>query len=212
MTENAYDCEWLRLYSLIGYRFYRYDEGVRINQTIAPTDPLFVPGTLLTTNDRFNTRNQFHGLDFGFRSEFFWDRLSVEVLTKLAVGRLFRTVDINGDQTVSVPGTAPVVQSGGLYALSSNSGSYSRGDWKVMPEVGVTLNYRIRPNWNLRLGYSFLLLQSIAQATDQIDQNINPNLLPGGNPALGGAQQPVFRNNRSDQWIQSLNFGVEWRY
>jgi hypothetical protein len=212
LTENAYDNDWFRLYSMIGYRFFRYDEGVRINQTIAPTDPLFVPGTLISTNDRFNTRNQFHGLDFGFRSEFFWDRFSVDLLTKLAVGRLFRTFDFSGDQTVAVPGAAPLMQPNGLYALSSNSGVRSNSDWTVMPEVGVTLNYRFRPNCNLRFGYSFILLEAIAHASEQIDPSINTNLLPGGNPAAGGLRAPGFRNITADQWIQTLNFGVEFRY
>jgi hypothetical protein len=212
LTEKAYDNDFFRLYSMIGYRFYRYDEGTLINQTISPTDPLFVAGTLINTNDRFNTRNQFHGIDLGFRSEFFWDRLSIDLLTKIAVGRLFRTFDISGDQTITVPGAAPVVQSGGLFALGNNSGVKSNSDWKVMPEFGVTLNYQFRPNCNLRLGYSFILLQSIAHASEQIDQNINTNLLPGGNPALGGSNLPAFRNIRADQWIQTVNFGVEFRY
>jgi hypothetical protein len=212
LAENAYDNDWFRLYSMIGYRFYRYDESLNINQTITPTDPLFIAGTTITTSDRFSTRNEFHGLDIGFRSEFFWDRFSLEVLTKLAAGRLVRTIDINGDQTIAVPGTALVEQTGGLYASTTNIGRRSFGDWKVMPEVGITLNYQIMPNTNLRVGYSFLLLQSISRASEQIDTNVNPNFLPGGNAAFGGEKLPAFRNISSDQWIQTVNVGLEFRY
>jgi Putative beta barrel porin-7 (BBP7) len=212
VTEKALDEGWFRLTSIFGYRYYRLDDGVHIGQSISPTAVGFVPGTQIVNNDNFNTRNEFHGLDLGFRSQFNWNTLSLELLTKLAVGRIIRSTNVNGDQTVTVPGTAPVVQSGGLLALSTNSGILGTADWKVMPEAGVTLSWQIRPNLSLNLGYSFLFLNGVVRAADQIDTTLNPHFFAGANTALGGPLRPGLNLIRSDMWIQSVNLGVELTY
>ena len=212
LAEKALDTGSYRLYSLLGYRYYRYDERVGIQQTINPTAAPFVAGTQIVTNDNFHTRNEFHGLDLGFRSQASWNTLTLDVLTKLAVGRVNRTINIGGDQTITVPGVAPVTQTAGVLALATNSGVVDTGDWKVMPELGVTLNWQLRANVSLRLGYSFIFLNGVSRAADQIDTTINPNFLPGANPALGGLLRPVAQNIRADMWIQSCNVGLLWAY
>src|SRR4029077_647871 len=109
---------------------------------------------------------------------FFWDSLSLEVIAKVAVGALERRVAINGDQTVIVPGVAPLIQQGGVMALSSNSGQFNTHDWKAIPEGGLTLGWQVRPSLKMRFGYSILVLSGVARAADQIDSTINPNLFP----------------------------------
>src|SRR5207302_1098725 len=37
----------IRVDGLVGYRFYRFDEGLRIQQSMTPTSPNFVAGTLI---------------------------------------------------------------------------------------------------------------------------------------------------------------------
>jgi hypothetical protein len=213
LSEKAIDNGSYRLYSLLGYRYYRYDERVSIQQTINPIGVPFVPGTQLVANDNFQTRNEFHGLDLGFRSQFTRNNLSLDVLTKVAVGRINRTVNIGGDQTVTVPGTAPVTQTGGVLALATNSGVVDTGDWKVMPEVGLTLSWQVRANVSLSLGYSFIFLNGVNRAVDQIDTTVNPNFFPGANPAVGGPLRPAAGANlRADMWIQSCNVGLLWTY
>jgi hypothetical protein len=212
LTEQAIDDGWYRLTSMFGYRYYRYDESIRIRQALTTTDPNFAAGTQAFTSDSFSTRNEFHGLDIGFRSQFFWENLTLDVLTKVAAGRLSRTITIDGNQVVTAPGAAPVVQSGGLLAPGSSNASFGSGDWKVMPEAGVMLSWQIRPNLSARMGYSFMLLNGVARAADQIDTTINPNLLPGANAALGGPIRPTANTIRTDMWIQSINFGVQWTY
>lgn len=211
LAERAIDEGWFRVIALIGYRYYRYSESADIRQTIQPTDPAFIPGTLIATSDSFSTRNDFHGFDMGFRNQYTWDRLSLEILGKLAVGDVRRQVTISGTQTTTTPGVGSVTDPAGVLALGSNSGTYISHDWKVMPEVGATLQWEVRPNLNVRVGYSFLLLNGIVRTADQIDVTINPNLLP---PAVPGAEprRPAFGWNRSDMWIQSINLGVSWTF
>ncbi|MBI2805839.1 MAG: BBP7 family outer membrane beta-barrel protein [Planctomycetes bacterium] len=210
-TEKAIDEGWFRLNAQIGYRYYRYDESLRIGQVVTPTDPNFIAGTTLTTRDIFATRNDFHGCDIGVRSQFVWDSLTLDVLTRIAVGKIYREVQIDGSQIVAVPGAAPVSQVGGVYALSSNSGLFTRSDWKTMPEITATLSWRVLANLNVRLGYTFLLLDNIVRAPDQIEPLINPNLFP---PAVPGASpnQPAFSMHRTSLWIQSINLGLEFTY
>jgi hypothetical protein len=212
LTERALEDDRFRLTALLGYRFYRYDESVNVGQTINPTSPNFIPGTRIVTHDNFITRNSFNGLDMGYRWQFFWDALSLDVLTKLAVGRVERTININGNQMITAPGATPVSQTGGVLALVSNSGLTTSHDWKAMPEAGVTLNWQIHSNMSVRLGYSFILLNGVVRAADQIDTTINPHLFPNGNVALGGPARPTNFHIRSDMWIQSINLGLLMTY
>lgn len=210
VTEKAFDVPGFRMTGLAGYRYYRYSDALNVSQVLNVTDPNFIPGTQVVTSDSFTARNDFHAFDMGFRAEYFWDRLSLEVLTKLAVGDVRREVTIRGQQSTLVPGAPAVVDPAGVLALSTNSGTFVSHDWKVMPEVGVTLGWQVSPNLNLRVGYSFILLNGVARAVDQVDTSINPNFFP---PAIGGGpNRPAFGWVRQDLWIQSINLGVLWTY
>ncbi|MFO0968243.1 MAG: BBP7 family outer membrane beta-barrel protein [Gemmataceae bacterium] len=211
-AERAVDEGWFRLTSLFGYRYFRFDDSVRIHQVMTPIDPNFTAGTQITANDSFVTHNVFHGLDLGLRWQFEAGALSLDVLTKMAVGHINRSIDIEGDQTITAPGAAPVVRQGGLLALSSNIGSTNQGDWKVMPELGANLGWQVRSNLKVSVGYSFLLLPAVARAGEQIDTTVNQTLFPGATVPQTGPQRPALLNQRSDLWLQTINFGVVFSY
>jgi hypothetical protein len=210
ITEKAIDEGNFRVIGLVGYRYYRFDDSLSVRQNLTVTDPNFIPGTQVLTNDSFSANNEFHGFDMGFRTQHLWGNFSLELLAKLAVGELRRQINIAGDQTTFVPGLAPIVDAAGVLALSSNSGTYISHEWKVVPEAGFTLGWQLRPNLNVRVGYSFLLLNGVTRAADQVDEFLNPNLFPP--PAGPGASRPTFTLNRTDVWIQSINVGVLWTY
>src|SRR5260370_25776269 len=88
---------------------------------MAPTGATFVPGTTIVSGDDFATRNEFHGGDFGLQTQLAWRSLSVNLLTKLAVGNLHRSVNILGSTTTTVPGAAPVTAAGGPYTPPSKT-------------------------------------------------------------------------------------------
>jgi hypothetical protein len=208
LMENTFDAGWYRLTSLFGYRFYSYNENLRITQNLAPTGSSFVTGTHVISNDSFGTHNEFHGLDLGFRNEFIWDSVSLEFLSKIAFARMHSTVAINGSQLTSVPGTASVSSSGGVYALDSNIGTYHIGHLRALPEVGVSLKWQVTSYLQLRTGYSLMVLDGVAHAGDQVDQVINPaNFSPtSGTPAAGS--RPAFNFRSSEVWIQSVTIGA----
>jgi hypothetical protein len=210
LREAVVDEPWFRLEALFGYRYLHYGENLTMAQTVNATGGAFIPGTALLSTDSFQTINDFHGVEYGFRTEFTRGPWSLDILTKMAAGYIRRETVINGSTLTSVPGTPTTTGVGGVYALSSNIGSHFDNAWVVAPELGLDIGYQLTPNVRLRAGYSLLFLQGVGRAADQIDFTINPNLFP---PAIGGApNRPAFNFVKSDIWIQSVNVGVEFRF
>ena len=201
----------LRFDALLGYRFYRYDESLGIVQTLNPLGPLFVAGTQIVSTDGFTTTNEFHGLDLGVRPSLMWGGLSLDLLAKVALGNLRQTVNIAGSQVITTPGAATVTQVGGVFALPTNIGSYTRNELVAFPELGFGTSWHVTPNLTIRLGYSALLLNGIASASDQVNPLINPSRFPVVNMTTG-PNQPAFNLRRSDTWIQSITLGVQVSY
>jgi hypothetical protein len=201
-----------RLDCLLGYRFLRFDDRLSMDTNIvAAGSGLIAAGTTVATSDRITAENLFHGVDFGARAELFADRWSVQLLTKLAVGEVHRTIGIYGTQKTTVPGVPPTTLMGGFLALSSNSGVFGSTDWVFAPEAGINVGYDINANVRVHLGYSFLYWTDVARATNQVNLQINPALFP---PPQAGAtpSQPSFSLQKSDIWVQSVNLGVELRF
>src|SRR5581483_9312989 len=208
MTEQWNCSKYLRFESVFGYRYFRYDEDLDVAQTMNPLGATFVPGTVITANDHFATKNEFNGGEFGLRTTLMMDRFFVQVLTQVDVGQMYNTVTINGASQVAVPGTPVSNRVGGLLALPSNIGTFTGFKWVAMPEIGATFGYQWNENVKLKIGYSFVELSNVARPGDQVDLTVNTTLLPGNGPATG-ATRPAFTFHRSDVWVQSLNLGVE---
>jgi hypothetical protein len=209
LTEKIVDCGGVRVNSLFGYRFYRYDEGLRIVEVMNPTNPLFASGTQITSVDSFTTSNTFHGGDFGLRTQYSWQNFCLGLRTSLAVGGVDRIVKINGSQTTTVPNVAPVVQTGGLFALPTNIGTFHKDDWTVIPEFTFDLTWKVRDYLRLRLGYTLFGLDRFARAADQLDFQVNSTLLPPVSGTPTGPSRPAFIFKRDDVWVQNLSLGVE---
>ena len=207
-VDKNYETSWYRLSSIFGYRYYTYSENLRIDQDIMPTSTAFVPGTQIASSDHFATRNIFNGADLGLRNEFYWNNFSLEVLTKIAIGRMNALASVNGSSVTSVPGTAPVISQNGVYALGSNSGAFSRDHMAILPELGLTLKWQVCNCTQLRLGYSLMLLNgAVCGPATRSTKLINPaNFVPG--TVSPSPNEPSFMLRTSDVWIQSLNFGL----
>jgi hypothetical protein len=212
ISDNLFSCDWFRLDGLLGYRVIRYDEGFHIQQTVSPTSGNFTAGTQLVGQDNFNTQNTFQGGDLGLRGRFDWGNMTLGFLTRVSIGQTFREVGINGSQVITVPGSAPLAQTGGLYALTSNIGDHRHANYSVNPEFGLDWSWRITNNFKAHLGYTALLLTRIARAPEQIDFNLNTGQFPGGPGALSGPNLPAFKLQTNEIWIQSLSAGLEFDY
>src|SRR6185437_12228081 len=116
-------------------------------------------------------------------------RWFVDLTTKLAMGDMHQVVNINGNTAVSnaalgVNTLAP----GGLYALPTNMGHFSRDQFAVIPEIGVNLGYQITNNVRAFVGYNLLYLSSVVRPGDQMNRALNVSQLPPG--GLQGAPLP----------------------
>jgi hypothetical protein len=131
---------------------------------------------------------------------------------KLALGATHQTLDINGGQTFTNVATPIDPRPGGLLALSSNIGHFSRDRFAVVPEVGVNVGYNLTPNLRAYVGYNFLYWSSVARPGDQIDRVIDSALIPNFNipprPPTG-QNRPAVLFKDTDYWAQGVTFGIE---
>ena len=205
---------WFRLISIVGYRYLRFDERLLVFQDVTSLGKGGIAaGTTIQTTDNFTVHNNLNAFDLGLRTEFLGERWSLDLLFKMAVGRLEREVTIAGQTLTTAPGdTKPTGNPGGFLALESNSGRNSFGEWIVVPELGVNLGYNLTSRLRLHLGYDVLFWSNVARASDQVSLLINPNLFPPPKTSNLVPFTPQFSLVRSDMWVQAINLGLEFRY
>ncbi len=207
---------------ILGFRYLELDDAVDITEDIRvnPDASQFPPGfqqfaqfagAHIVVNDHFATRNQFYGgqagLDYGCAK----GRWEFEVRGKLGLGDNHETIDINGSQVVTFANGMTQTFRGGLLALPSNIGHYTRNRFAVVPEVNVNVGYRVTNCLCVYMGYSFLYWSRVARAGDQIDRVVDVSQIPNfgqGIPPTGFAR-PAVPFKETDFWAQGLNFGIE---
>jgi hypothetical protein len=206
-------CDY-RLDAVGGYRFLRLADRLDIGEDLVSTgtaNPSIPAGTSIAVSDRFDTVNEFHGFDIGLRGEVRRGPWVLQGRAQMAVGNNHEVLDINGATTVTEPGMASVTRPGGLLALESNIGHFSRDRTVVIPELGVKVGYELRPGLRLYAGYSLLYWGEVARAGSQVDLNVNPRLLP---PVMApvGPLRPAARFEDSAFWAQGIDLGLELRF
>lgn len=212
-----------RVTGLVGFRYLDLDERMGI---AASYTPLFVglpfnaplptanPGDVVTLADRFHTRNQFYGGQVGARAGTTLGRLDLNLAAKVAMGTNEQRLSIAGATTVQSAGLPPATVPGGMFATSSNIGTFHRSTFAVVPEVNLNLGVQLTSWMKVQVGYSFLYWNQVVRpgntvdrVVDQIGIPTSPAYVPG---AVGSRPTPLF--NQSDFWAQGVNFGVEFRF
>lgn len=175
-------------------------------------------GTTFDLYDDFTTSNEFVGVDFGYLWEWEYQRWSLELLSKLAVGNTRQRVNINGQTVAQAPTdpTPPDPVPGGLLAQRTNIGRYERDELSVLPEINATLGFHLTNNLRLTVGYTFIYWSRVVRPGDQIDQVVNtanvPRGLAGALPAVTQPLLPAFTFRDTDFWAHGLNAGAEYRW
>lgn len=206
-TERIWNRGATNVSCLFGYRYGHYDDSLLFQQTIVPNA---LPGTTIVSRGAFRARNDFNGLDLGLRAEHSWNNVTLNLLGRFSVGHLRREVNIQGRQTTTVGGV-PSTAVGGVYALESNIGTHRDDDFVVWPELGGMLNWQVRSNVRVHLGYTAIMLNQIARASDQIDFTVNPELFPPASP-VADPLRPRFNRDLTDVWVHTLNLGVDFLF
>ena len=202
-----------RIDFLMGYRYLRFDDSLVMNTSVTGLTGSPFPGTNLSTNDTFGTRNSFNGGQFGLMFQHNQGKWGLDATTKLAIGGLNEKVTVAGTTAVTPAGGGTTSLTGGFLALGSNSGTYGRTRFSLIPEINTNLTYLLTPLWKINLGYTFFVVTQVLRASDQIDRNINPQQFPP--PAGGSNNTPPNPNHNlftSDLWVQGVSLGMECRF
>lgn len=205
-------CGGLRIDLLAGFRYLQLEEELVLRENLESIDPNGeVPvGTRLLVEDRFRTRNEFFGGQVGAIAERWRDRWFVNIRGLLGLGVNRQAVQISGTTTILVPGFPAETRPGGLLAQASNSGTFSRSEFAVVPEIGVSLGYQVTDHLRLYAGYSLLWWTNVVRPGDVIDLAVNPTQIPPG--TLVGPARPAFSWRTSDIWIHGLHLGAQVRF
>jgi len=198
-----------RIDATLGWRFFQLKESLGIQEDLTSLRTS-APGSFIL-NDNFRTRNQFNGAELGVHwmgRRGYW---SLDMLMRMGLGNTRQEVIINGTTQATQNGNT-TTSNGGLLAQRTNSGTFERNQFGVVPELGTTLGYQVTQRMRLTAGYSFIYWSNVVRPGDQIDTTVNPNLLPPENPTQTAFLNPRFTFQDSDYWVQGLSLGGEYRW
>jgi len=214
---NLFAGSSVMLHAIAGYRFFQVNEGLLVHQNwwLKPTGQS--PTTIAALADQFDGRNEFHGGQIGLMADIHRGSFYVEVTGKVALGRNFEVVNVNGvTHMLMAANPIPVGRTtpGGVYALPTNMGRFTHSAFAVVPEAMFKVGYKLGDRGRIYVGYNFLYLSDMVRPGDQVDRTINPNQIPilGGSNVFGGPERPLLSINRTDFWVQGLIIGFETRF
>ena len=96
----------------------------------------------------------------------------------------------------------------GLLARNTNSQVFEDDTFVVIPELSFNFGYRIRPGLDFNVGYNYMVIPKVAQAAQQIDNDLAVNL----SDPLVGALDPALDFTERRYWLHSLGLGFQLRY
>ncbi|TWU01150.1 BBP7 family outer membrane beta-barrel protein [Stieleria varia] len=194
---------------LVGYRGVDLDDRITINENLT-SQISNIPGTLSLV-DRFETRNEFDGIQFGVLHRMTLQRAWLESSLRVAAGTNEQTINISGSNRAVESGVA-IDSSGGLYAQRSNIGNHRRDEFTMIPELGLRLGVRLTRSLHATIGYSALYFPNVVRASEQIDTDLNPGLFAPGDDPLTGAFRPRVLWRETDYLAHGLTLGGELQF
>lgn len=199
-----------RIDLLGGFRYYNLGDRLSIVDSRRITQAGPTQNTAFLIQDNFHTENDFYGAELGLRTRAYRGPWSFEILTKVALGNTRQTAGIDG-QTVITPASGPSQPyNGGVLALGTNSGSYQRDDFTMIPQLGLELGYQVTRRLRTYVGYNLIYWGNVWRSGDQIDLNVDPRNIPPTTP--GGLPFPAFPGSTSVFWAQGITTGAEFRF
>ena len=192
-----------------GYQFMQLDEDLSISSTSVnlQTGPTPV-GTIIDLNDSFEAINEFHGAQVGFASRYREGCWSFNSLIKFGFGSLNRTAKRNGTTKVTV-GSDTTTTNEGLLVNSNNSGRYSDRTFGWVPELDVSLGYRITSNLDATFGYNLIAMTDAVRVSGTIDPElaVNASLASPNDPA-----RPSPDMRYGTFYLQGIHFGLQYGF
>ena len=193
---------------LTGYTFLRLDNelGLRTQIIDGLNTNIIQNGTVSTLQDNFSTKNQFHGGHIGLSQELKKGRFTFSALGKVAIGNMQQTTNVNGNFAITNTPN-PANGNRGLFAQSSNSEPMKRNQFTFLPEAGAKIKYQLG-RAEFGVGYTMLMLPSVAMAASQMDQNIDFNGAINNLPILSPA--PKFTSEAF--FLHGIDLGLTFQF
>lgn len=203
-----YKDRFTRVDWLWGYQHVSIDESLRIasNTTVTGNIP-GLQGNTIAISDNFATQNNFNGVSYGLMSSRQVACWKMESMFRLGMGNLRREVNINGSTTTTANGMS-LTTGQGLLARNTNSQPFVDDTFVVVPEVGINFACMLRPGLDFNVGYNYLLVPKVAQASQQINDNLAVNV----SDPLTGPLDPALNFDERKYWLNSLGLGLQLRY
>lgn len=212
---------WVRVDALFGLRYVDLSEDFVVNSVTAFYDdlrrfPLYTQfaGNAIQATDVFITRNQFFGPQVGGSAKFFSEYVNVELRTKLALGSTNEQIKVNGYQIRRLTDGQTLIYPGGVLALVSNSGDFSREKLSIVAEENVIVTIPVGPHCAISAGYTMLYWGRTVRPADQIMKAVNVAQLPNYPEPFTpvGLPRPVVPFKETSWWIHGVTFGVEFTW
>jgi hypothetical protein len=203
-----YQDRFTRVDWLYGYQHVSIDERLSIasNTTVTGNLP-GLQGNTIAVRDTFQTSNDFNGVAYGLMGSRQIACWKMETLFRLGLGNLRRKVNIDGTTTTTSAGNT-LISDQGLLARNTNRQALVDDTFVVVPEVGINFAGQIRPGLDFTVGYNYMLVPKVAQASQQIDSDLAVNLT---DPLVGSLDPSLVLSERK-YWINSLGLGLQLRY
>jgi hypothetical protein len=213
---NLIATNYLQLDALFGWRYFQFNEGLRIDQEMFQLDTnTGNPLGWARISEQIDAHNQFHGGQLGLRGEFRTSSFFVDFSGKVALGVNNQTVRTSGQTLFASPGfNYTQLAPGGLLIMPSNSGRFTSDPFTVLPEGTIRIGIRSGSHRRFYVGYNFMYLSDVVRPGDQLDLVVNSNQLPTARTGvpLVGPDRPLMQIRSSDLWVQGLMIGFETRY
>lgn len=206
----AYQDRFTRIDWLYGYQHVSIDESLTIdtNTLVTGNQNPALTGASIAVRDRFATQNDFNGVTYGFMGNRELGCLRLESMFRLGLGNLRRQANASGSTTTTSAAGASATDSQGLLARNTNSQPFKDDTFTVLPEVGFNVAYRIRTGLDFNVGYNYMLVPKVLQASRQIDKDLAVNL----SDPLTGSLDPQLDIEQRKYWLHSLGLGLQWNY
>jgi hypothetical protein len=166
-------------------------------------------GTRTAVEDRIDTANHFYGGQIGFQYQYRWRNLTFDFANQFAMGVMRRSEDLSGFSqagAVRIPG--------GVLVSTTNIGRRTDNDFGVVPQIDLKLGWQITQTMRIFFGFDFLYASSVIRPGDQIDNVVNPTLVPF-RPEFGtaaGTARPSQLFRTTDWWVTGVSFGLNLRF
>lgn len=222
---NLGNIERLQFETLAGFRWLQFNEGLSFNVHTTGVHGAPTNGQFFNSQDVFNTKNNFYGLQFGIRATYEFLGFFSSITSRLSLGAIHETINIYGKSMTSngtlffpVHGFATRPILGGIFAQPNNIGHYGKNSFDVLPEINLSLGYHLMEHMSLFAGYNFMVLDKVIRPGDQLNRNINTtqtglaeaSRASGSGIANVGPPAPSIVFHHSSLWIQGVNVGLKW--